>query len=125
MDGFHQDGGTGEADECGEACCGLFSSQGDAFEALELSDGLLDAGAQAVDALGKEAIAVLCGAAAGDDRRDTAHERGGRVSFLRSRFERRQGDVESPEALGRERQHAAAVPRDEGEHFQNSLSAVL
>ena len=40
MDGFDQDEGSCECDEGAEVCGCLFTAQGDAFEAFELSDGL-------------------------------------------------------------------------------------
>ena len=54
MDGFDQDKGAGERDEGGEVLRGLLAAQGDAFEALDLADGLLDAGARLVEGAGKE-----------------------------------------------------------------------
>ena len=43
MDGFDQDEGGGESDERAEVCGGFLATQGDAFEAFELPDGLFDA----------------------------------------------------------------------------------
>jgi len=39
---------------CGEVLRGLLAAQGDAFEALDFADALLDAGARLVEDLGKE-----------------------------------------------------------------------
>ena len=49
VDGFDQDEGSGKCDERAEVCGGLFAAQGDAFEAFELADGLLDAGPSPVE----------------------------------------------------------------------------
>ncbi len=54
MDGFDQDKGAGEGDEGGEVLRGLLAAQGDAFEALQLADALLGAGAPLVEDFGKE-----------------------------------------------------------------------
>jgi len=54
VDGFDQDKGAGEGDEGGEVLRGLLTAQGDAFEALDFTDALLDAGAPFVEDLGKE-----------------------------------------------------------------------
>ena len=45
MDGFDQDQGASESDEGGVAFGGLLAAHGDALEALQLADGLLDPGA--------------------------------------------------------------------------------
>jgi hypothetical protein len=47
VDGFDQDERAGEGDEGGVVFCGLLAAERDALEALELADGLLDAGAAA------------------------------------------------------------------------------
>ena len=44
VDGFDQDERGGEGDKGAEVSFGFFAAQGDAFEAFELSDHLLDAG---------------------------------------------------------------------------------
>ena len=54
MDGFDQDKGAGKRDEGGEVLRGLLAAQGDAFEALELADAVLDPGALAVEEFGEE-----------------------------------------------------------------------
>ena len=54
MDGFDQDEGAGEGDEGSVVLRGLLASQCDAFEALELADGLLDAGSAFVEHFGEE-----------------------------------------------------------------------
>jgi hypothetical protein len=54
VDGFYQDEGAGERDEGGEVLLGFLAAQGDAFEALDFADSLLDAGAALVEGLGKE-----------------------------------------------------------------------
>src|SRR5258708_5834504 len=59
VDGFDQDERTSERDEGGEVLRGLLAAQGDPFEALDLADALLDAGASLVEDAGKEF--GLCG----------------------------------------------------------------
>jgi hypothetical protein len=54
VDGFDQDEGAGERDEGSEVLRGLLAAQGDAFEALDLADTLLDTGAPLVKNPGKE-----------------------------------------------------------------------
>ena len=49
MDELDQDEADCESDEGHEVGLGLFASQGDAFEPLELADGLLDTGASAIE----------------------------------------------------------------------------
>ena len=51
VDGFDQDYGVGESDEGFEVGCGFLAAQFDAFEVLELSDGLFYAGAVPTEAL--------------------------------------------------------------------------
>jgi hypothetical protein len=72
VDGFYQDEDAGERDEGGVVLLGLLASHGDPLEALDLADELLDAGAQPVEALGKEAWLGAGVAAMGDDRADAA-----------------------------------------------------
>jgi len=59
VDGFDQDESAGERDEGGEVLCGFLAAQGDPFEAFDLADTLLDAGAPLVEDAGKEGR--LCG----------------------------------------------------------------
>ena len=54
MEGFAADESRRAFDESSEISCGLFAPERDAFETLELSDGLLDAGSGPVEQLGKE-----------------------------------------------------------------------
>ena len=49
MDGFHPDKGASEGDEGGEVLRGFLAAQRDPLEALELADGLLDAGAAFIE----------------------------------------------------------------------------
>lgn len=72
MDGFDQAEASGEGDEGEEVRLRLLAAQGDALEALELADGLLDAGAAPVERLGEEARPVLGGALVRDDGGDAA-----------------------------------------------------
>jgi len=59
VDGFDQDKGADEGDEGSEVLRGFLAAQGDAFEALDFADALLDAGAPLVEDPGKECR--LCG----------------------------------------------------------------
>ena len=54
MDGFDADESGRDFEEGSEISGGLFASERDAFETLELSDGLPDAGSGLVEQLGKE-----------------------------------------------------------------------
>ena len=54
MDAFDQDERASERDESGKVLGGLLAAQGDAFEALDFADALLDAGPPLVEDLGKE-----------------------------------------------------------------------
>ena len=54
MDGFDQDQGAGEGDKGGEVLCGLLAAQGDALEALELTDPLLGPSPPLVEDRGEE-----------------------------------------------------------------------
>lgn len=72
VDGFDQDEAAGEGDEGAVVPGGLFAAKGDAFESLELSEGLLDAGAGLVERLGEEGGLVLGIRAIRDDRADAA-----------------------------------------------------
>ena len=53
VDGFHQDEAAGERDEGGVVLGRFLAAQDEAFEALELAHGLLDAGAVLVEGLGE------------------------------------------------------------------------
>lgn len=55
FDPYHS---TGEADEGCVAGGSLVAAHGDALEALQLADGLLDAHAQAIKGFRKEAVAL-------------------------------------------------------------------
>lgn len=70
MDGFDEDEGEGESDDCGEALLCLLAAQGDALEALELSEALLDAGTALVERLREEGRPVLGVRFEGDGGRD-------------------------------------------------------
>jgi hypothetical protein len=59
VDGFNQDERASERGEGGEVLSGLLAAQGDTFEAFDLADALLDAGAALVEYPGKECW--LCG----------------------------------------------------------------
>src|ERR1700686_4108796 len=59
VDGFDQDERASERDEGSEVLRGLLATQGDPFEAFDLADTLLDAGASLVENAGKEC--GLCG----------------------------------------------------------------
>ena len=75
VDGFNQDKGTGEGDKGGEVLRGLLAAQGDTFEALEPSDGLLDTGAPLVEDFGKERGFCSSILAVGDGGADAASAR--------------------------------------------------
>jgi hypothetical protein len=72
VDGFDQDGCSGEGDDGCEVSLGLFATQGDTLEALELADGLLDAGAPAIEGFREEAWLVLLVGLVRNDRDDAA-----------------------------------------------------
>src|ERR687894_568872 len=72
VDGFDQDGAAGEGDDGGVVLGRPLAAQGDALEALELADGLLDPGAASVKGLGEGGGPVLGIAPAGDGRADAA-----------------------------------------------------
>ena len=76
MDEFDQAKARGEANDRPEVPGCLFASEGDAFEALEPSDALLDAGAGLVEGACKEGRLVLFVGLVRDDRRDAARSRG-------------------------------------------------
>lgn len=75
MDGFDQDERCREGDDGCEVSLGLFAAQGDPLEALELSDGLLDAGPPAIEGVGEEAGFVLLVGLVRNDRDDSARAR--------------------------------------------------
>lgn len=70
MDGFDQEEDAGERNESGIVSLCFLTSHGNAFEALDLSDQLLDPGAQLVELLGEEFRSVLGCAAMRNDRDD-------------------------------------------------------
>ena len=72
VDGFHQYHSAGKTDEGCVAGAGFVAAHGDAFEALELADGLFDAGPQTVEALWEEPASLPGIFATWDDRRDAA-----------------------------------------------------
>ena len=72
VDGFDQDEAANEGDQGSIVLGGLFTAQGDALETLELSHGLLDAGAGFVEGFGEEGGLVGGVGAMRDDRADTA-----------------------------------------------------
>lgn len=81
MDGFYEDERQSEGDD-GAIILGCFlAPQGDALEALELPDGLLDAGPAAVESFREEGRAVLGGALDRDDRADAAGARSGAIGL--------------------------------------------
>jgi hypothetical protein len=75
VDEFDQAKARGEANDRPEVPGCLFASEGDAFEALEPSDALLDAGAGLVEGACKEGRLVLFVGLVRDDRRDAALSR--------------------------------------------------
>ena len=56
VDGFCPDKGASKGDEGGEVLCGFLTAQRDPLEALELANGLLDAGAAFIESAGKELV---------------------------------------------------------------------
>ena len=72
MDGFDEDEAQGECDDGSEGSFGFLAAQGDALEALELSEALLDAGAAPVERLREEGRWVLCIGFERDGRCDAA-----------------------------------------------------
>lgn len=81
VDEFDQAQSRGECDDGSEVSCGLFASEGDALEALEPTDALLDAGSGFVEGAGKESRLILFVGFVGDHRCDTALPRGVSVGF--------------------------------------------
>nr|WP_246251836.1 hypothetical protein [Mesorhizobium camelthorni] len=59
MDGFEQDEAGSESDKGCEVALCFLAAQGDAFEAFDFSDGLLDAGTALVERFGEEGRPVL------------------------------------------------------------------
>ena len=49
VDGFDQDEGASESNECAIAVLGFVAAHGNSLEALQLADGLLDSGACLVE----------------------------------------------------------------------------
>lgn len=72
MYGFDQGECGGGGDEGCEVALCLFAAKRDALEALELADGLFDAGAAAVERVGEEVRLVLLVGLVRDDRDDAA-----------------------------------------------------
>ncbi len=72
VDGFDQDEAGGERDDGGEVPLCFLAAQGDALEALELADGLLDASATPVKRLGEETRFRFLVGLVRDDRDDAA-----------------------------------------------------
>jgi len=72
VDGFDQDEPAGESDDGCEVLFGFFASHGDALEALDLANEVLDASAQPVEVTGKEARLSLGIFAMWDDRTNAA-----------------------------------------------------
>jgi len=59
VDGFYQDEAEGEGDDAGETLGCFLAAKGDAFEALQLAEGLLDARTFLIQELGEERWPVL------------------------------------------------------------------
>jgi hypothetical protein len=59
VDGFDQDEGASESDECAITVLGLVAAHSNSLEALQLADGLLDPGAGLVEQPWEEAGPVL------------------------------------------------------------------
>ncbi len=72
MDGFDEDERTSEGNQGSVVPGGLFAAECDAFEALELADGLLDPGPAFVEDPGKEIGFVGHVGPVGDNRADAA-----------------------------------------------------
>jgi hypothetical protein len=70
VDGFDEDETEGERDEGSEAPGRLLTPQGDALEALEFADGLLDPGPPAIEGLGEESRRAFGVRLVGNGRRD-------------------------------------------------------
>ena len=76
MDEFDQAEACGEGDDRPEVPGCLFAAEGDALEALEPSDALLDAGAGLVEGAGEEGRFVPFVGLMGNDGSDAARSRG-------------------------------------------------
>ena len=76
VDGFNQHQPACKTDDGGVADVGLFAAHGDAFEPLELADGLFDPRPEFVETLGKEAASLLGVFTTRDHRSDATHKRG-------------------------------------------------
>lgn len=81
VDEFDQAQSCGESDDGSEVSCGLLASEGDALEALQPTDALLDAGPGLVKGASEEGRLVLLVRFVGDHRGDTARPRGVSVGF--------------------------------------------
>jgi hypothetical protein len=68
VDGFDQDEGASESDECPIAVLGFVAAHGNSLEALQLTDRLLDPGAGLVEQSWEEAGPVLGVLAIRNDR---------------------------------------------------------
>jgi hypothetical protein len=75
VDGFDEDEGQADGDEGGIVLSRFLTSEGDALEALELADGLLDASASAVERAWEESGPVFCRGFERDDGADAARAR--------------------------------------------------
>jgi hypothetical protein len=94
VDGFNQDETASKCHEGTVAFGGLLASQGDALEAFQLADGLLDARAGSVEHFREESGLVFCVGAVRDDRDDATLSTscavgGGIVAFVRQGCARR------------------------------------
>jgi hypothetical protein len=72
VDGFDQDEGASESDECAIAVLGFVAAQGNSLEALQLADRLLSPGAGLVEQSREEAGPVLGILAVGNNRDNAA-----------------------------------------------------
>jgi hypothetical protein len=61
VDGFNEDHGQSESDDRGVILRGFLASECDTLEALELADGLLDAGTPAVEGFWEEGGSIFVG----------------------------------------------------------------
>ena len=68
VDGFDQDEGASESDECAIAVLGFVAAHGNSLEALQLADRLLDPGAGLVEQSWEETGPVLGVLAIRNDR---------------------------------------------------------
>jgi hypothetical protein len=80
-DGFDQDECASEGDECAVTVLGFITTHGNPLEALELAEGLFDAGAGFVQDFGKEGRLVLGVRAVRYHRSDAALARRLAVGF--------------------------------------------